>query len=178
MAFSGPATLSELEEDLALSEDESYDGAFPALPRSQGQASPVGHNKRRMDDMLTSHDESRSPPAKLPKHRKDSDDTQAAPRQLRHLLSLDAPLPPPPRFVEQSRPTAFAPREEYVRLLFSGSPSVETKLRWLAEVNRTFNLDRQAAVSSEDVGGVVSLFFFFYTMWAFHGNLWAKGDTY
>ena len=148
MEFSGPATLSDLEEDLALSEDDSYAGAFPALPRSQGQASPsaVCHNKRRMDDMLASHGESPSPPAKPSKHRKDSDATPAAPQQFSHPLPLAAPLPPSPRLVEPSRPPAFAPREDYVRLLFPGRPSVDTKLRWLAEVNRAFNLDRQAAV--------------------------------
>ncbi|MPC47628.1 hypothetical protein E2C01_041379 [Portunus trituberculatus] len=78
MEFSGPATLSDIEEDLALSENESYDGAFPALPRSQGNASSVCPSKRRMDDVLG---ELHSPSAKPPKHRKDSEDTQAAPHQ-------------------------------------------------------------------------------------------------
>ena len=45
-----------------------------------------------------------------------------------------------------TKPTpAFAPRDDYVKLLFRDNPSVETKLRWLSEINKNFNLDRNLA---------------------------------
>lgn len=57
--------------------------------------------------------------------------------------------PPPSRPVTLQpplqQPSAFAPRDEYVKLLFTERPSVDTKLRWSAEVNRVFSLDRQSA---------------------------------
>ena len=51
-----------------------------------------------------------------------------------------APAPGPPRF--PSRLPAFAPRDAYVRLAFSGTPSTDTKLRWLSCVNKAFQLQR------------------------------------
>ena len=51
-----------------------------------------------------------------------------------------APTPGPPRF--PSRLPAFAPRDAYVRLAFSGTPSTDTKLRWLSCVNKAFQLQR------------------------------------
>lgn len=41
--------------------------------------------------------------------------------------------------------TAFAPREDYVKLVFEENISANTKLRWLAEVNREFRLDQSLA---------------------------------
>ncbi|XP_076058517.1 uncharacterized protein LOC143035533 [Oratosquilla oratoria] len=40
---------------------------------------------------------------------------------------------------------AFAPRDKYVKLAFSGNPSTEVKLRWLSIVTKTFHLQRDAA---------------------------------
>ena len=40
---------------------------------------------------------------------------------------------------------AFAPRAEYIKLLFKVNLSVDIKLRWLADVNRAFHLDRDLA---------------------------------
>ncbi|KAK3890016.1 hypothetical protein Pcinc_006013 [Petrolisthes cinctipes] len=40
---------------------------------------------------------------------------------------------------------AFAPRNAYVKLSFSGNPSTDTKLRWLSDVNRAFQLQRELA---------------------------------
>ncbi|MPC76352.1 hypothetical protein E2C01_070762 [Portunus trituberculatus] len=51
------------------------------------------------------------------------------------------PLPSQPTPV----PPAFLPRDDYTKLLFRCSPSVETNLRWLSEVNKDFGLDRSLA---------------------------------
>lgn len=40
---------------------------------------------------------------------------------------------------------AFSLREEYTKLLSKDNPSLDNMLRWLTEVNRTFNLDRNNA---------------------------------
>ncbi|KAK3885525.1 hypothetical protein Pcinc_010266 [Petrolisthes cinctipes] len=40
---------------------------------------------------------------------------------------------------------AFAPRNAYVKLSFSGNPSTDTKLRWLSDVNRAFQQQRELA---------------------------------
>ncbi|MPC62671.1 hypothetical protein E2C01_056760 [Portunus trituberculatus] len=53
--------------------------------------------------------------------------------------SLEQPEP------SSSRLPAFAPQLEYVKLMFQDNPRVDIKLRWLAEVNRVFGLDRTLA---------------------------------
>ena len=40
---------------------------------------------------------------------------------------------------------AFAPREDYVKLAFSGNPATDVKLRWLSAVTRAFQLQRDRA---------------------------------
>ena len=40
---------------------------------------------------------------------------------------------------------AFAPRSEYIRLMFRDSPGVDVKLRWLSEVTKAYQLDRELA---------------------------------
>ena len=42
-------------------------------------------------------------------------------------------------------PPAFAPRKDYVKLLFSENPPVNTKIRWLSDVNKAFRLDKEMA---------------------------------
>lgn len=39
----------------------------------------------------------------------------------------------------------FAPRAEYVKLIFTENPGVNVKLRWPSEVVKMFNLDRELA---------------------------------
>jgi len=49
-------------------------------------------------------------------------------------------------------PPAFAPRAEYVKLLFKENPTVDTKIRWLSEVTKTFPLNWELAeVKMSDV---------------------------
>ena len=108
MECSGPASIAELEQDLALS-DESQN-----LPQAGASS-------------LTSADTMSPTPA----------------------TSQKQPMPGLPPSLRRPDPAtarpAFAPRATYLKLAFQGSPSVETKIRWLAEVNRTFNLDRDLA---------------------------------
>lgn len=37
----------------------------------------------------------------------------------------------------------FAPRDTFIKLSLNGNPSMDTKLRWLSDVSRTFNLQRK-----------------------------------
>ncbi|KAG0715812.1 hypothetical protein GWK47_011080 [Chionoecetes opilio] len=41
--------------------------------------------------------------------------------------------------------SAFAPRDEYVKIAFKENPSCDVKLRWLSEVTKVFCLDREQA---------------------------------
>lgn len=94
--------------------------------------------KRPINHASDSSAESSSPAAKTIKRKESSGSEQRVPAQptdaVRNSLSLNA-LPPP----------AFAPRSDYVKLLFKDNPSVDIKLRWLSEVTRTFHLDRDLA---------------------------------
>ena len=42
-------------------------------------------------------------------------------------------------------PPAFAPRTDYVKLIFRNNWAVDSKLRWLSEVTRAFRLNRELA---------------------------------
>ncbi|KAG0721090.1 hypothetical protein GWK47_006535 [Chionoecetes opilio] len=140
MAYSGPATLSDVEGDLAMSDDDTtYDGAFPAL-QHQGRAAPVVPNKCPVADVLNSSGESLCPASKTVKHRA----AVTGQREVLRQSSLQRPLQTLPLKPAPS-PPAFAPRDAYVKLIFEEYPSVDTKLRWLAEVNRAFLLDRELA---------------------------------
>ena len=155
MEYTGPTSL--LETDLALSEEED-DGAmehWPPLPSSPARDPPIAVTeapstsdsshpclsatsaKRPMDDNSDSGSETRAPASKTPKH------------TLPVRRSAAAPLPALPDFAPRAAPLpalpAFAPRAAYVKLAFRERPSVETKLRWLAEVNKSFSLQRDLA---------------------------------
>lgn len=60
-----------------------------------------------------------------------------------------APPSVPPDSHVTSQPVqaspAFVPRDDYIKLLFRDNPSVETKLRWLSEINKNYNLDKTLA---------------------------------
>ncbi|MPC53344.1 hypothetical protein E2C01_047233 [Portunus trituberculatus] len=53
---------------------------------------------------------------------------------------------------------AFAPRDFYVKLSFDGSPSTDTKLRWLSAVNKAFQLQRDPA--EVKMAAITSRFFY------------------
>ncbi|MPC76237.1 hypothetical protein E2C01_070645 [Portunus trituberculatus] len=81
------------------------------------------------------------PAAKTSKH-------NPIPSEHRSSSTSPPSLPLPPRRpAVASAPTlpAFAPRADYVKLAFREHPSVETKLRCLADINRTFQLQRDLA---------------------------------
>lgn len=152
MEYSGPAPLSVLDVDMRLfDEDGRGNDHWPPLPRSPDPA-PQDHllpphstpgavskaassSKRPMEDELNSSSESRSPVAK------------ASRVGGNPVLQCDSPrdTSPPPRRDPQPSLPAFAPRNEYVRLMFEGTPSADVKLRWLAEVNRAYHLERNLA---------------------------------
>ncbi len=88
-----------------------------------------------MNDMSDSGSEPLVPATKTPKHGQAS--TSSGNPSTLPTRGL-APAP-------SSALPAFAPRTDYIKLAFAGHPSVETKLRWLAEVNKTFQLERELA---------------------------------
>ena len=162
MEYSGPASLADVEADLALSSDDGMSevdwpplalhthkgttpaaaGATPGLPHavaphSVNQASTS--TKRPMDHSSDTNSEPSSPAAKTSRHC----ETSLHPKAPDYSLPRPNPQETPrqPAFV----PPAFAPRIEYVKLLFRENPSVDVKLRWLSEVNKTFRLDRELA---------------------------------
>ena len=151
MEYSGPDHLSALEEYLAMNvEEDRGSDHWPVLPGSpvsaphdQQLSSPSAPNcasnaasssKRPMDD---SSGDSPPPVSKASRLRESPVLQRDPPR--------DVPRIPLPRHIPQLTLPAFAPRAEYVRLMFEGDPSVETKLRWLAEVNRAYHLERSLA---------------------------------
>ena len=148
MEYTGPASHSVLHMDLALSDEEGEtEEHWPPLPTSpatedaaRSDASRPAHPppsaaKRSMDDTSDSGSETHAPATKTLKH------TQA--HTSSETTSQLPPRDPPP--TSSSALPAFAPRADYVKLAFTGHPSVETKLRWLAEVNKAFHLQRELA---------------------------------
>lgn len=148
MEYTGPASLAELRMDLALSEEEDeteeHWPPLPSSPTTEGASTSAGSRpaypatssaKRSMDDTSDSGSETRTPVAKTLKHaqaRSSSENLSTLPVRG----TAGAPLAAPP---------AFAPRTDYIKLAFTEHPSVETKLRWLAEVTKAFQLDRELA---------------------------------
>lgn len=135
MEASGPVTLADIDADLELSDEEEK---------------ILGEDWRRMP----------SSAAKRPADNDDANDTSlpATKTSKLHVPSASSPHPPAPG-CSNSRPStlthsppldvppppAFAPRSEYVKLMFLGDPPVSVKLRWLEEVSRTFRLVRERA---------------------------------
>lgn len=162
MEYNGPVTHSLLEDDLDLSDE----GEWPSMPQKDQRSSAAATSEAGFtlpDDEASSLVNQSSSAKRLLNSSSDSNDASSlpapkaakqgiasVPRDVPSATSSVAspssapcisPLPSQPAPV----PPAFAPRDDYVKLLFRGSPSVETKLRWLSEVNKGFSLDRSLA---------------------------------
>ncbi|XP_050689903.1 uncharacterized protein LOC126982121 [Eriocheir sinensis] len=145
MEPSGPVSLADLEADLALSDEDAMDHDDWPPPRLASQVPLSG--KRPISHDTDSNSEPSSPAAKASKQRGSSDS--------RDTISAQNSSPPPPQpLMDSSRDApllsashlpAFAPRVDYVKLLFKDNPTVDLKLRWLSEVTRNFQLDRDQA---------------------------------
>jgi len=156
MACSGSDVASSLEADLALSDDDRLpmEEHWPELPEHDPRqslltpqhvvrtATSSTSNKRPVEDSTDSPNVDYPPPVTKTAR---CDETSSG-------VPVDQPfLPRPAAFSAPapSRPSsdlpAFAPRDAYVKLSFSGNPSTDTKLRWLSEVTKTFQLQRELA---------------------------------
>lgn len=151
MEYSGPGTIADVEADLALTDDEDIaDEPWPPMalhPQSHGStpwqshvplpaALPPTATKRSMDQTSDT-----------------SDSTSPVPKTSRRFETphLAAPASSPPNREPHTSshaafvPPAFAPRTDYVKLLFRDNPAVDSKLRWLSDVTKAFHLDRELA---------------------------------
>ncbi|MPC59881.1 hypothetical protein E2C01_053910 [Portunus trituberculatus] len=90
-----------------------------------------------MDDFLNSSGESQSPISKASRLREGND--PQCNTSVAHLPHTIRPLQ-----TSSSFPT-FAPWGSYMKLMLEGNPSVDVKLRWLAEVIRALKLERTLA---------------------------------
>lgn len=152
MELSGPVSIEDV--DLPMNEDDDIseehwpplaDGCHDALatgavaesglPTSITLANP---SKRRISSSSESNDEHSTPVAKSFKQTESSGLQQRVPSLECSSSHPDPALKTPP-------PPAFAPRTDYIKLLFKDKPSVDIKLRWLSEVTRAFHLDRDQA---------------------------------
>ncbi|KAG0714002.1 hypothetical protein GWK47_014958 [Chionoecetes opilio] len=165
MSYTGPGPFPGVEEDLRMSEeDEQANDTWPCLSHSAGQrqlpalvvpglpSTPrsgcdphaVSASKRSMDDVLNSSGELQTPVSKASRLKEGNSDQCSDSRDTDPPLPMPLPSRPPPSRPPPSLP-AFAPRGEYLKLMFEDNPSVDVKLRWLAEVNRAFHLKRDLA---------------------------------
>lgn len=134
MDASGPVNLADLEADLALSDDDER------VLGEDWRGKPPSAGKRPVTEVASDS----SPPAAKTSRRQESSGPRLHPQAPGCSSRPSAPpmdsspldIPPLP---------AFAPRSEYVKLMFTSNPSVSVKLRWLAEVSRAFRLDRDRA---------------------------------
>ncbi|KAG0730016.1 hypothetical protein GWK47_029162 [Chionoecetes opilio] len=127
MAYSGPGALADVEVDLALTDDDAMsedNWPPPALHTHQGSTSaaaattpyPVTQastsTKRPIDHVSDTYGEPSSPAAKTSRHNA----TSFHPT----VPDYSRPRLHPPRTHSQPAhvPPAFAPRTEYVKLLF------------------------------------------------------------
>ena len=158
MDYSGPVPPSHLEEDLALSDDNewplpsaSHNGHSGPPPVTDKGATTSGHitlnpatvtssNKRVLNSSSDSNDASLSHATKTAKQGEGAGVHDGA--SVLPAVPPTEPLLPPGTSVPAQASPAFAPRDEYVKLLFRDNPSVEIKLRWLSEVNKYYHLDR------------------------------------
>ena len=156
MASSGSAVGSHLEDDLAISDSDDSAGVnhWPELPRP----APPHH-----PSLVPHHGAHQSPSTTCGKRSaEDTPDSAAGVCQFPAAKSAkntppDCGKPPacPPLPANSAPPVAssrlpsalpaFAPRDSYVKLAFTGTPSSEVKLRWLSEVTTAFHLQRDAA---------------------------------
>ena len=131
------------------------------VPHSSDQHHQEGDSPLCSDHLHRHHYECDAPPYSV--HHRQEDD--APPRSDHHhhqegdaphysdnhhhqaggdLQRTAHPTKPPPLQLHSALP-AFAPRGEYVKLMFEDSLTVDIKLRWLAEVNRAYQLERTRA---------------------------------
>lgn len=161
MDDSGPTPRSQLEEDLALSDDDEwplpsplhrgYCGPSPVTTKGGATSGHIGLNpdtvtssvKRVLNSSSDSNDASSSHAAKTAKQGEASGVHNGA--SVMPAAPPSVPCIPAVTSMPAQASPAFAPRDEYVKLLFRGTPSVETKLRWLSEVNKYYSLDRTLA---------------------------------
>ena len=155
VAYSGPIPLGELETNSALGDEDGGSPGEdwpplpqpcppnpaaaavgnPELPPPLGAPSPMKHPA----DCRSGGDRGPSPTADTA--------VEQGPLPLQptaHCQSTAAPSHAPPSLHARSAP-AFAPRSDYVKLMFRDSPGVDVKLRWLSEVTKAFSLDRELA---------------------------------
>lgn len=143
MEYSGPASIAEIEADLALSDDDDLSiDHWPLLD-------PTGHRelttralvstKRPIEHDSDASSAPSSPAAKTSKR----GETPTQHGGSQH--PLPGPFPPAVPLRSPFAAPAFAPRDEYVKLAFKENPSSDVKLRWLSEVTKTFCLDRELA---------------------------------
>lgn len=151
MEYSGPVSLADLEADLALSDDDTTDQHWPPMelhtqcsgstpwqpqvdvPPSANQPSSTS-TKRSLNE--TSNTSAPSSPA--PKSLKSNEPSPTTPPSSANPAPDNSPR-------DGFSPPAFAPRTDYVKLLFCENPTVDTKLRWLSDVTKSFHLDRELA---------------------------------
>ena len=132
MEYSGPASVAEVEADLALSDDDDS-VHWPLL-----EAHRDPHHSAAAKLIVES--DTTSEPASC-----------AAKTSRRHTAPAQQPpidIPPPRlphRITPPSAAPAFAPRDEYVKLAFKQNPNIAVKLRWLNEVTTNFRLDKELA---------------------------------
>ena len=130
--------IAMVEKDLALSDEDDDPPAtpvdhWPELP-PPGQRPSTCVTKRPAEDSFDSTPSDRMlPVAKTPK---------SAPAAVSIVPPVTSPSTP---YRPSLQLPAFAPREFYVKLAFSGNPSTDVKLRWLSAVNKAFQLQRDRA---------------------------------
>ena len=152
MEYSGPGSLADIEADLALSDEDTLSQEHwprldshghrklaPVVATRQPMDPAPASIKRRMehDSDMTCEPSSRT--AKTTKYDQGSSLHVAPAYSLPRLVNPSTPPQPAPVSL------AFAPRTEYVKLQFRRNPGVDVKLRWLSEVVRMFNLNRELA---------------------------------
>ena len=157
MEYTGPATLSDPHMDLTIHEENFQDeehwpllSSPPIIDAHDVDSEAVASTskvdiirsgarpKRNLEEGSNSGIQAFSSAAKTSKPNPTSSPTSTP-------TSTRKQPPSQHRAVDSTRaltPPAFAPRADYMKLAFRENPSVETKIRWLADVNRTLNSPR------------------------------------
>lgn len=151
MTCSGADVSSVLEGDLAMSDTDDDSASVNHWPDLPPPAAPLCHpspaphhgapqpssssrGKRPAEEVPASSAAKTAKGASVP-----CNEPPTRPHLPVHGASPVTPSRPSPAL------PAFAPRDSYVKLAFSGSPSPEVKLRWLSAVTKAFHLERDAA---------------------------------
>lgn len=150
MEYSGPASISAVEADLALSDDEDItDQHWPPMDLNTQCFGPTPWQPQ-VDVPPSATQPSTSTKRPMDQTSNTSDSSSPAPKSSRHIEPPHptAPISSPSSYDPHNSsraglvPPAFAPRTDYVKLIFCASPAVDTKLRWLSDVTKAFHLDR------------------------------------